>query len=86
MARVFVHDPADACHCSFCGIKEDIHLLDGVIDAHEQGTDSLACIRCYPNDGWCCSHHDMVDMSIAPSLKPFYDQYRDSERWNEAQR
>lgn len=82
----FKHDPDDACHCSYCGIKEDIHLLDGVLNDNETDTGKLACISCYPNDSWCCSHPDMVDMSIAPSLKPYYDQYRDSEKWNEAHR
>ncbi|WP_316207458.1 hypothetical protein [Bradyrhizobium sp. SZCCHNR3118] len=79
--RQFKHDPADRCHCSYCGIAEDIHLLDGVLE-DEQDTGKLACISCYPNDGWCCGAVGMIEMSIAPSLKPFYDQYVDSERWN----
>jgi hypothetical protein len=82
MPRVFIHDPADVCHCSYCGIPEDVHLLDGVLDRRGNDTDKLACIACYPNDSWCCSHHDMVDISIAPSLRPLYEQYRASEQWN----
>jgi hypothetical protein len=81
---IFKHDPGDVCTCSYCGIKEDIHLLDGVLK-DEQDTGLLGCIKCYPNDGWCCGHHDMVDTSIAPSLKPFYDQYRASEQWKARQ-
>jgi len=27
-----------------------------------------------------------VQLSIAPSLKPFYDQYVASEKWNETHR
>lgn len=80
------HDPADRETCSYCGIAEDIHLLDGVLDAHGNDTDRISCIACYPNDSWCCAAVEMLDMSIAPSLKPFYDQYRDSQCWNEAHR
>jgi hypothetical protein len=85
MPRKFIHDPADAWRCSLCGIPEDIHLLDGVLK-DEQDTGKISCIACYPNDSWCCGSVGMVAMSIAPSLKPFYDQYVASENWNEANR
>ncbi|GAB9152783.1 hypothetical protein [Bradyrhizobium diazoefficiens] len=76
------HDPADRCTCSYCGIAEDIHLLDGILDKRGNDTGKLACIACYPNDSWCCGSIKMVKLSIAPSLKPFYDQYVASEQWN----
>jgi hypothetical protein len=79
-------DPADSCTCSYCGITEDIHLLDGVLDRRGNDTGKLACISCYPNDSWCCGSTKMVQLSIAPSLKPFYDQYVASEQWNERSR
>jgi hypothetical protein len=76
------HDPVDAANCTSCGIREDIHLLDGVLE-NEQDTGQVVCIKCYPNDSWCCASLKMLDLSIALSLKPFYDQYRASETWNE---
>jgi len=84
--RKFVHDPEDVATCDYCGIKEDIHLLDGVLDERGNDTDKLACIACYPNDSCCCGAPEMVQMSIAPPLRPFYDQYVASEKWNENHR
>jgi hypothetical protein len=66
------HDPADACTCSYCGITEDIHLLDGVLK-DEKDTGMISCIACYPTEGWCCSLVELLQLSIAPSLKPYYD-------------
>lgn len=80
------HDPDDRATCSYCGIAEDINLLDGVLDRKGNDTGKLACIACYPDDGWCCFSTMTVDKSIAPSLKPFYDQYVTSEEWNRSRR
>ncbi|WP_315729862.1 hypothetical protein [Bradyrhizobium sp. SZCCHNRI2010] len=73
--RRLKHDPADRCHCSYCGIAEDIHLLDGVLE-NEQDTGKLACIKCYPEpDSWRPTGMIHIRISIAPSLKPLYDKY-----------
>jgi hypothetical protein len=80
--RQFIHEPRDACKCSYCGIKEDVRLLDGVLDMNGNDTGKLGCIKCYPTEGWCCGAPEMIEMSIAPSLRPFYDQYAASEQWN----
>jgi hypothetical protein len=81
------HDPRDACKCSLCGITEDIHLLDGILDEEGDDTGKIACIKCYPHDGdpfhtgWCCASPRLIALSIAPSLKPFYDQWVASYEW-----
>ena len=65
------HDPADRETCSYCGIAEDIHLLDGVLE-NEQDTDKISCIKCYPNDSWGPTGVEHIALSIAPSLAPLY--------------
>jgi hypothetical protein len=76
MARIFKHDPADAERCSYCRILEDIHLLDGVLDDHGQDTGKISCIKCYPvADSWCPTGVVHIEISIAPSLKPLYDEW-----------
>ncbi|NEV75491.1 hypothetical protein DYI24_00145 [Rhodopseudomonas sp. BR0C11] len=67
------HDPADRETCSYCGIAEDIHLLDGVLDADGNDTGKLACIACYPvPDTWEPCGVEHIEISIAPSLMPRY--------------
>lgn len=76
MPRALKHDPADAERCSFCGILEDIHLLDGVLTADGQDSGKISCIRCYPvPDSWCPTGVASIAISIAPSLKPLYDEW-----------
>jgi hypothetical protein len=65
------HDPKDAAKCSYCGIVEDIHLLDGVLH-NEQDTGNISCIACYPNDSWGPTGIEHIGISIAPKLKPLY--------------
>lgn len=75
MKRKLKHHPADRATCSYCGIAEDIHLLDGVLK-DEQDTGKIACIRCYPEpDGWCPTGVEHIAISIAPSLKPLYAKW-----------
>jgi hypothetical protein len=85
------HDPADACTCSYCGIIEDIHLLDGVLTSDGQDSGLLACIKCYPasglydkvkrffggsvKSGWCPPGYSLIRKSIAPSLAPLYREW-----------
>ncbi len=71
MATKLKHHPADRAHCSYCGIAEDIHLLDGVLK-DERDTGKLGCIKCYPDEGWCPTGVEHIALSIAPSLKPLY--------------
>jgi hypothetical protein len=70
------HDPEDRETCSFCGIAEDVHLLDGVLDVYGQDTGKISCIRCYPvKDSWCPTGVKHIAISIAPELKPLYDEW-----------
>ncbi len=64
----------DIAHCSYCGITEDIHLLDGVL-VNEQDSDKISCIACYPDNGWSPTGVEHIGLSIAPSLKPHYDAW-----------
>lgn len=68
------HDPADRETCSYCGIAEDIHLLDGVLTEKGDDTGELACIACYPNETWS-ANPAWIDKSIAPTLKPHYERW-----------
>jgi hypothetical protein len=79
MPRIRKHDPADRATCSFCGIAEDIHLLDGVLK-DKQDTGKISCIACYPNDSWCPTGIEHIAISIAPSLKLKYDAWLERER------
>lgn len=68
----YEHDPAQ---CSYCGITEDIHLLDGVL-VNEQDSGKIACIKCYPEpDSWCPTGIEHIHISMAPSLKPLYEAW-----------
>jgi hypothetical protein len=73
------HDPADRATCSYCGIAEDIHLLDGVLTANGDDSGLLACIKCYPADNgnasWCPTGIEHIAISIAPSLQPLYQEW-----------
>lgn len=73
---VLQHDPADRATCDICGIAEDIHLLDGMLDAQERETGKFACIRCYPAPGeWAPTAESFIAVSIAPELAPLYAAY-----------
>lgn len=66
----------DICTCSYCGIEEDIHLLDGVLTKDGEDSGKLACIKCYPVQGsWCPTGIEHIQISIATTLKPFYDEW-----------
>lgn len=70
------HDAEDAERCSFCNVLEDIHLLDGVLDAEGNDTGKISCIRCYPvKDSWCPTGVKHIAISIAPELRPLYDEW-----------
>ena len=77
--------PGDFINCSYCGIREHIHLLDGVITPAGRDTGKLACIKCYPkatrsarNPGstWCPLSVAHFSLSVAPSLRPLYDAWK----------
>jgi hypothetical protein len=68
------HDPRDLAACSYCGIAEDIHLLDGVL-VNEQDSGKIACIRCYPDSSWGPTGVEHITVSIALSLKPLYKEW-----------
>lgn len=78
---VAVHDPADRATCSYCGIAEDIHLLDGVLDSKGNDAGKIACIKCYPvPSSWCPTGVEHIAISIAPSLQPLYAKWLEQER------
>jgi hypothetical protein len=77
-------DPSDLCACSYCDVTEHIHLLDGVITQAGFDTGKLACIRCYPEatrralnplGAWAPLSTDHFKLSVAPELKPLYDEW-----------
>lgn len=75
----------DHVRCDYCGVLEDIHLLDGVLGKDGNDTGRLACIACYPgdkflNEGWCVNSVEHVKLSIAPKLKPLYNRYLNAIR------
>lgn len=80
MPKALKHDPADRASCSYCGTAEDIHLLDGVLDANGNDTGKIACIACYPTpDSWCPTGVEHIAISIAPRLKPLYEAWQQQE-------
>ena len=62
--------------CDQCGIHEHIHLLDAKPEK-EGDTDfnRLECIRCY-GPFWLPCAVEHLSLSIAPELKPYYDEWK----------
>jgi len=68
-------------HCTKCGIKEHLHLLDGKSpDGNENGDfTAIECIRCY-GPGWCPTGGvNDIALSVAPVLAPLYQEWAVSQ-------
>jgi len=61
----------EVCRCSQCGIKENFDLLDAEC-ADGEPTGRLLCVRCAPSWLPPGDEEEILDLSIAPELKPFY--------------
>lgn len=63
--------------CHKCGTKEDIHLLDSKPSSGDENDDFdvLLCVACY-GPGWAPCGEEHIEQSIAPHLRPFYDEWR----------
>lgn len=85
MPKTLKHDPADRARCNYCRTEEDIHLLDGVLNSRGNDTGKIACIACYPKPGgWCPTGVEHIALSIAPALKPKYDEWIAAEQQRRA--